>query len=40
MADAIKGAKKHTFSDSAHMPNMEQPEEFAQVVLSFLDGLK
>jgi pimeloyl-ACP methyl ester carboxylesterase len=40
MADAIKGAKKHIFSQSAHVPNMEEPEEFTQVVLSFLDGLK
>ncbi len=40
MADAIKGAKKQIFSDSAHVPNMERPEEFTQVVLSFLDGLK
>jgi len=40
MADAIKGAKKHIFSQSAHVPNMEEPEAFTQVVLSFLDGLK
>jgi pimeloyl-ACP methyl ester carboxylesterase len=40
MVDAIKGAKKHIFSHSAHVPNMEEPEEFTQVVLSFLDGLK
>jgi pimeloyl-ACP methyl ester carboxylesterase len=33
-------AKKHIFSHSAHVPNMEEPEEFTQVVLSFLDGLK
>ncbi len=40
MANTIKGAKKHIIPDSAHIPNMEQPEEFTQVVLSFLDGLK
>jgi pimeloyl-ACP methyl ester carboxylesterase len=40
MTDAIKGAKKHIFSHSAHVPNMEEPEEFTQVVLSFLDALK
>lgn len=39
MTDAIKGAKKQIFSQSAHVPNMEEPEEFTQVVLSFLDGL-
>jgi pimeloyl-ACP methyl ester carboxylesterase len=40
MTDAIKGAKKHIFLHSAHVPNMEEPEAFTQVVLSFLDGLK
>jgi pimeloyl-ACP methyl ester carboxylesterase len=40
MTDTIKGAKKHLFSQSAHVPNMEEPEEFTQVVLSFLGGLK
>ena len=40
MMDPIEGAKKHIFSQSAHVPNMEEPEEFTQVVLSFLDGLK
>ena len=40
MTDAIKGAKKHIFSQSAHVPNMEEPEAFTQVVLSFLDELK
>lgn len=39
MADAIKGANKHILSQSAHIPNMEEPEEFTQVVLSFLDEL-
>jgi pimeloyl-ACP methyl ester carboxylesterase len=39
MTDAIKGAKKHIFSQSAHIPNMEEPEEFTHVVLSFLDEL-
>jgi len=36
MADAIKGAKKHIFSQSAHVPNMEEPEEFTQIVMNFL----
>jgi len=40
MADMIKGAKKHLFSWSAHVPSMEEPEAFTQTVLSFLDGLK
>jgi hypothetical protein len=33
-------AKKHIFSESAHVLNMEEPEAFTRVVLSFLDGLK
>ncbi|MGZ3681176.1 MAG: alpha/beta hydrolase [Ktedonobacterales bacterium] len=40
LADSIKGAQKHTFAHSAHVPNMEEPEEFTQTVLSFLDGPK
>lgn len=40
IADAIKGAQQHIFAHSAHVPNMEEPEEFTQVVLTFLDGLK
>jgi pimeloyl-ACP methyl ester carboxylesterase len=37
MVDAITGAEKYIFAASAHIPNMEQPGEFTQVVLSFLD---
>ena len=40
LVDGIKGAKKYILSESAHVPSMEKPEEFTQVVLSFLDGLK
>jgi pimeloyl-ACP methyl ester carboxylesterase len=40
MTAGIKGAKKHIFKQSAHVPNMEEPEAFTQEVLSFLDGLK
>jgi pimeloyl-ACP methyl ester carboxylesterase len=36
MVAGIKGAKKHIFSQSAHVPNMEEPEAFTQEVLSFL----
>jgi pimeloyl-ACP methyl ester carboxylesterase len=32
----IPGAKKVTMNGVAHLPNMEKPEEFNQVVLSFL----
>jgi pimeloyl-ACP methyl ester carboxylesterase len=39
MTAEVKGAKKHVFSRSAHVPNMEEPAEFNQVVLSFLNEL-
>ena len=39
MTAAIKGAKKHIFSQSAHVPNMEEPEAFTQVALSFTPRL-
>jgi pimeloyl-ACP methyl ester carboxylesterase len=38
MAAEIKGAKKLIIPDTAHVPNMEQPEVFNQAVLSFLRG--
>jgi pimeloyl-ACP methyl ester carboxylesterase len=37
MAGAIKGAKKVVIPDSAHVPNMEQPEAFNRAVLEFLE---
>jgi pimeloyl-ACP methyl ester carboxylesterase len=36
MAAAIPSAEKAVIEDSAHLPNMEKPEEFNQVVLNFL----
>jgi pimeloyl-ACP methyl ester carboxylesterase len=36
LADGIKGAKKVVMHDVAHVPNMEQPEEFNRIVLDFL----
>lgn len=38
MTEGIPGAQKHIFAHSAHLPNMQQPEEFTQVVLDFLDA--
>jgi pimeloyl-ACP methyl ester carboxylesterase len=38
MADGIPGARKDLFAHSAHLPNMEQPDEFTQVALHFLDS--
>lgn len=40
MAATIPGARKVIISDSAHMPNMEQPSAFNQAVLGFLHNLK
>lgn len=40
MTNAIPGAKKVILSNCAHLPNMEQPEQFTQVVLDFLLSLK
>lgn len=39
MAEGIPGAQKHLFAHSAHLPNMEEPDEFTWVVLEFLAGL-
>lgn len=36
LTDGIKKSKKVTISDTAHVPNMEKPEEFNQIVLDFL----
>jgi pimeloyl-ACP methyl ester carboxylesterase len=36
LANRIKGAKKVILPDTAHIPNMEKPAEFNQVVLDFL----
>jgi pimeloyl-ACP methyl ester carboxylesterase len=40
MTTALPQARKMVISDSAHLPNMEQPHEFNQVVLDFLDKQK
>jgi len=40
LAESIPGARRHRFAHSAHLPNMEEPNEFTQVVLEFLAGLK
>lgn len=39
LANEIKGAKKVVISDTAHVPNMEKPAEFNQIVLDFLSFL-
>jgi len=39
LTNEIKGAKKIIMSDTAHVPNMEKPGEFNQIVLDFLRHL-
>ena len=40
MAAGIQGAQKLILPDSAHVPNMEQPEAFNHAVLDFLSTLE
>jgi pimeloyl-ACP methyl ester carboxylesterase len=35
----IRSARKAVIQDAAHLPNMDQPEEFRQIVEAFLDDL-
>ncbi|HEU5320612.1 MAG TPA: hypothetical protein VFX28_07405 [Methylomirabilota bacterium] len=37
-ARGIPGARLVTIERSGHLPPLEQPERFAEVVLGFLDG--
>ena len=36
-ADVI-GAKFHPFTDAGHWPQWEKPDEYAQVIIDFLNG--
>jgi pimeloyl-ACP methyl ester carboxylesterase len=36
----IPGAQKVVFEGAGHLPNIEQPDEFNQAVLSFLAQVK
>jgi pimeloyl-ACP methyl ester carboxylesterase len=38
MLEKIPSAQKVVIEDAAHLPNMDQPDEFQQVVTEFLDG--
>jgi pimeloyl-ACP methyl ester carboxylesterase len=40
LATQIAGARKATISGAAHLPNMEKPEEFNQMVLGFLKAVR
>jgi pimeloyl-ACP methyl ester carboxylesterase len=37
---SIPDAHKVVMSGTAHLPNMERPDEFNRIVLEFLDGLR
>jgi pimeloyl-ACP methyl ester carboxylesterase len=39
LARGISGAQKVVIPGAAHLPSMEQPEQFNQLVLAFLQGL-
>ena len=36
LAREIPGAERATIADTAHLPNLERPEEFDRIVLGFL----
>jgi pimeloyl-ACP methyl ester carboxylesterase len=40
LGGAIPGSRKTVMSGTAHLPNMERPEEFNRLVLDFLEGRK
>ena len=39
LEERLPNARKVVMSGTAHLPNMERPEAFNQIVLEFLDGL-
>jgi pimeloyl-ACP methyl ester carboxylesterase len=39
LRSGISGARKVVIEGTAHVPNMEKPEEFSRLVLDFLSGL-
>ena len=34
-AERIKGARRHVFAGAAHLPNLEQPDAFARLLVAF-----
>jgi len=40
IARRVPGARKAIIPDTAHVPNMERPEEFNRIVLEFLDSVR
>jgi len=39
LADGIRGSQRAIIHGTAHMPNMEKPEEFNRIVMTFIDSL-
>ncbi len=39
MAEKLPAARKVVIEDAAHLPNMDQPDQFRSIVAEFLDGL-
>ena len=39
MIEKIPSAQKMKIEDAAHLPNMDQPDEFQTIVTNFLEGL-
>jgi pimeloyl-ACP methyl ester carboxylesterase len=39
MIEKIPSARKVTIQDAAHLPNMDQPQEFREIVTAFLKSL-
>jgi len=40
MVGKMPSARKVTIEDAAHLPNMDQPDEFRRIVTTFLDGAR
>ena len=40
LAREIPGARKDTIADTAHVPSMERPQEFDELVLPFLESVR
>jgi pimeloyl-ACP methyl ester carboxylesterase len=39
MLEKIPSARKAIIEDAAHLPNMDQPDEFQHIVTEFLGGI-
>ncbi|HET9913992.1 MAG TPA: alpha/beta hydrolase, partial [Anaerolineales bacterium] len=39
LAEKLSSARKTIIQDAAHLPNMDQPQEFREIVTTFLKSL-